>query len=212
VKLARRAQLAGSPGVVVACTSRKSKPFSSTSFALKVSWHAVPPRRSRAAMRRAHASVLLAYSAPGESVRLATGEKKIAFVRPHTAPAWPGSATAQRPASGVSKSSRAATLWGVVLRIETPGAARSTCVAPKFEKPASASDELVAATQTLLAGSGSEAGTHGVKAVVSLLVPLLPAAMTYSAVVDWRIASSRTADVPTAPRLTLTTLAPLRAA
>ena len=62
--------------------------------------------------------------------------------------------------------------------MSTPGAARSTLTAPKFEKLASASLELVAATQILFAASGVVAGLQGPCGEVSLLVPSLPAATT----------------------------------
>ena len=80
--------------------------------------------------------------------------------------------------------------------MSTPGAARSTLTAPKFEKPASASLESVAATQILFAASGVVAGLQGERGAVSLLVPLLPAVTTYSVLGLLLIAVSRVVEVP----------------
>lgn len=80
-------------------------------------------------------------------------------------------------------------------------------MAPKFEKLASWSLELVAATQILFAASGSVAGTHGWNGVVSLLLPWLPAATTYRVPGLLLIAASWAGSVPAPPRLRLATLA-----
>ena len=114
---------------------------------------------------------------PGESVRLWEGLVEKSVVRAQRGvPVWPASLVVQRPAMEVSKLSLKNVCVGIVLRIETPGAARSTLVAPKLEKLASWSLEPVAATQILFAASGVVAGLHGVCGEMSLLTPSLPAA------------------------------------
>ncbi len=95
-------------------------------------------------------------------------------------PVWPASFVVQRPAIAVSKSSLNTVLVGRVLRMSTPGAARSTLTAPKLEKAASASLESVAATQILFAASGVVAGLQGRCGDVSLLTPSFPAETTNS--------------------------------
>src|SRR5262245_11577599 len=107
----------------------------------------------------------------------------------------------------VSKLSLKILFVGTVLRMSTPGAARSTLVAPKFEKPARASLESVAATQILFAASGAVAGLQGVCGEVSLLAPSLPAATTYSVFGLLLMALSSVAEVPGRPRLTFATFA-----
>ncbi len=141
-------------------------------------------------------------------MRLLKGLVENAALRPQRrVPACPASSVFQRPAIGVSRSSLKTVLVGTVLRTLTPGAARSTLTAPKFEKPASASLESVAATQILFAASGAVAGLQGVCGEVSLLTPSLPAATTYSVFGLLLMALSSVAEVPAKPMLALATFA-----
>src|SRR4051794_16600342 len=118
---------------------RKSKLLSRRRSALNCSVQLDWPLRFTGLLVRAHVLEPLAYDPPGESVSdvgaLNCGLS--AVVVPHWTPDWPASSTVQRPAMGVSRSSLSSVRVGTELRMLTPGAARSTCVAPKLENEAS---------------------------------------------------------------------------
>src|SRR5262245_14770025 len=125
---------------------KKSNPLSESILARAKTRQPISPVRSIAVVFRAQLFWLAAYGVgaaavpPGESVIEFDGLVENSVERAHGVPAWPASSVVQRPVMLVSNVSlSAATLVGTVLRMSTPGAARSTWVAPKLENDASAS-------------------------------------------------------------------------